>query len=226
MRWTNKLFLKNIVGIYDCGLFGWPPDIPFQCLNRIKTEPLRRLLRMWKTGELRIVKLTDEQRAHAAVDPAAFLPNTTLRAPSPPPPSADALRVVPLVLHPVDFHDLSQRPATESTPAVLTTTAPPKKRKRKQRCDIKRARKRRLRYGLGVKSPEYVYDAAVPEADDESELERAGMPFCEALSDDYVEEFPDVAAEDESESGSERWMVGERLEVDEDEDDDRACVEQ
>ncbi|RDX41109.1 hypothetical protein OH76DRAFT_1423309 [Lentinus brumalis] len=234
MRWTNKLFLKNIVGIYDCGLFGWPPDIPFQCLSRIKTEPLRKLLRLWNAGELRIAKLTDEQRAQAAVDPTAFLPNTTLRPPSPPPPAEHVLRVVPLVLHPVDFHDLSQRPADDpsgSAPAVLTTTVPSKKRKRKQRCDIKRARTRARRYGLGVKSPEYVYDAADPE----SGFERVAMPFCEALSDDYVEEFPGVVTEveddieqftepepeeDEIESASESWMLGERSEVDEMEDNE------
>ncbi|KAI0682497.1 hypothetical protein C8T65DRAFT_278051, partial [Cerioporus squamosus] len=227
----------------DCGLFGWPPDVPFQNLSGIKTKQLRRLLSLWNAGTLRIAKLTEEQRAQAAVDPTAFLPNTALRAPSPPPSPENAPRIVPLVLHPVDFHDLSQRPASASVssgsaPTVLTTTAPSKKRKRKQRCDTKRARKRRLRYGHGVKSAEYVYDAAVARLDDggQSGSEPALMPFREALSDDYIEEFSDVAMEvgDDSEeftepepeqendieSVSESCMLGERSEVDEVEDEE------
>ncbi|KAI0694482.1 hypothetical protein C8T65DRAFT_759387 [Cerioporus squamosus] len=58
MRWTNKLFLKVIVGIYDCGLFGWPPDVPFQNLSGMKTKQLRRLLSLWNAGTLRVAKLT------------------------------------------------------------------------------------------------------------------------------------------------------------------------
>ncbi|KAI0688523.1 hypothetical protein C8T65DRAFT_746545 [Cerioporus squamosus] len=84
MRWTNKLFLKVIVGIYDCGLFGWPPDVPFQNLSGMKTKQLRRLLSLWNAGTLRIAKLTDEQRAQAAADPTTILPNASLQAPSPP----------------------------------------------------------------------------------------------------------------------------------------------
>ncbi len=224
MRWTDDLFLSVIVGRLRCGLRGWPPEIPFQNLSDIgKTKPLKKLLTCWKDGTLCIFKLSDEERARAADDPRSFLPNPTLRASRSPRTHSDVedvVRVVPLVLHPVDFHELSQ-PSASSSPPALTTTARPPKRKRKQRSDIKLPRKRKMRNSTGVKSREYVYDT---DGDDEfiPDVKR----FREALSDDYVEEFPEVAVaeeveedieefteperepEDEIESATETWMLG------------------
>ncbi|RDX49529.1 hypothetical protein OH76DRAFT_537104 [Lentinus brumalis] len=226
MRWTDSLFLSVIVGKYRCGMRGWPPDIPFQNPGYFgKTEPLEILVDLWHKGTLRIVKLTDDECAQAAADPKSVLPNTTL-TPTPRPRAETPERVVPLVFHPFDFHELSQPSAastSSSTPLVLTTTARPPKRKRKQRCDTKLSRTRKLHYGRGVKSREYVYD-------EESGGEAADpnpKRFCEALSDDFVEEIPAAVAdvegedeieefteaepeqEDEIESASESWALGE-----------------
>ncbi len=230
MRWTDDLFMSVIVGIYCCGLKGWPQDIPFQNLSNIRSKSLAQLVEAWKNGTLRIVKLTEDERAQAIADPKSVLPNTTLR-PTPPPSPETRERVVPLVFHPADFHDLSQPSAAGTSTSALramTTTARPAKRKRKQRSDIKLARSRKLYYGRGVKSAEYVYEELSG-----GESEPDAKRFCEALSDDVVEEFPVEAAdevegevegdvedeieefsesegeEDAIESATESWMLGE-----------------
>ena len=197
MRWTDSLFLKVIVGVLGCGLEGWPRDIPFQNPSYFgKSTPLEKLVKLWKEGTLRIVKLSEEERARATQDPESFLPNTALRpalTPSPKP-ADEAVRVIPLVFHPADFHELSQPSSSADTsshtPLILTTTALPVKRKRKQRCDTKLARTRALYYGRGVKSQEYVYDA-----EDEDDLGPDPKRFREALSDNYIEEFPEAEVE-------------------------------
>lgn len=231
MRWTNSLFLSVIVGIYRCGMTGWPSHIPFQNLGLFgQAALLKELLDLWMKGTLRIVKLTDDECAQAAVNPESVLPNTTLQ-PTPPHPRTPETRVIPLVFHPVNLHELSQ-PSTartsESTsaPRVLTTTAPPPKRKRKQRCDTKLARTRtNLRYGRGVKSREYVYDG---ESGGESEPDPKCFRFCEALSDDVIEEFPAegaAAVESEVEDDIEEFTETEAKEEEEDEDEIESASE-
>ncbi|RDX52193.1 hypothetical protein OH76DRAFT_197062 [Lentinus brumalis] len=75
MSWAGRLFLRVIVVLCGCGLEGRPPDILFEQLSRRNTETLKLLLNRWKSGTLRIVKLTDEQCSEAAVDPYRFLPD-------------------------------------------------------------------------------------------------------------------------------------------------------
>ena len=56
---------------------GWPEDIPFNDLNRIKggVRPLRRLLTLVEKGTLKLVPATEEDRQNAHHDPESVIPN-------------------------------------------------------------------------------------------------------------------------------------------------------
>lgn len=226
MYYSESRYLSVVVDGLDCKFNGgWPREIPFMNPSDLKggVLPLRRLLSLWKTGVLRIVRVTDEDRRRAQHDRRTLLPNPSL-------PTRDKSKssnkhkphVVPLVFHPVDFHELSRPPGTKSAHSDALIACTPAKRPREQHGDFNRPRCRRVtgrrpRPGhRGVISPQYVYEAASDaEEDIESdgeEPEREYKRLRVALSDDYIEEYTDrVEAEAESddesiESDTESWL--------------------
>ncbi len=188
MRWTEAGFLDDVVFEHHCGVEHWPQRWPFKNLSSIKggCEPLREIRDALVSGELRIVKLTDEQLAEARANPESFLPNPTLRSGPDEPPRAETYHVIPLVLHPYDLspisNPLSSEPSSEVDPEPASEPGPssiasplirivsgPESVPRRQRRDIKKRRRRPVtnpddrpprRRRVGVQTAEYVYDPA------------------------------------------------------------------
>lgn len=213
MYYSESRYLSVVVDGLGCKFNNqWPGEIPFMNPSELKggVRPLRRLLGLWKTGVLQLVKVTDEDRKRAAHDPRSLLPNPSFPMRSK---TSDEHKpyVVPLVFHPVDFHELSRPTVAKSGTFNALIPSKPAKRPREQRGDFKRPRcrpvtgRRPRASQRGVISPLYVYEAASdPESDIESDPEEpAHKRLRAALSDDYVEEFTEVEAEPEAESDEE-----------------------
>ncbi len=56
---------------------GWPAHIPFDNLSYIPggDRPLEELKQLWKSGELRLVRATEQERERALYDPESVIPN-------------------------------------------------------------------------------------------------------------------------------------------------------
>nr|VWO97613.1 Uncharacterized protein [Ganoderma boninense] len=188
MPWTEAGFRDRMIFEYHCGVEGWPRRVPFKNLSSLKggCEPLLEIRDALVSGEMRIVKLTDEQLAAARADPDSFLPNPVLCSGPDDSVRAVTYRVIPLVLHPYDLSpisdpqpseppsELESEPGSEPSPSsvaspLIRVVSGREKAPRRQRKDIKKQRRRPVtnpegrpprRRRLGVQTAEYVYDPA------------------------------------------------------------------
>ena len=200
MEWTEDGYLTVVFGRlglkFNDG--GWPREIPFTNLSELGggVAPLRRLLALWKSGALKIVRVEPEDLERAARDPRSVLPNPgTFHAVHPADSATHTPRIIPRVLHPIDLHDMSHSSLSIAAPSpAVHITCKPEKRPRKERCDKNGVHRRpvtgkRPRPCLrGVRSTQYVYEAE-SDADCAGTVEGRGTKRLRvALSDEYVEE--------------------------------------
>ena len=173
MYYTERKFAEFVVCLYRCIVKGWPPDIPFANFSSLPggAGTLRRLRDLWESGELRLMRATDEDVLRAEQDPRSVFPNPVLL-----PRTAEqgpGAVVAPLTLHPADLTGLS----------VPSLSQPAPTQSRRQRHDIKKPRGRtgkaaeqppqhgshllvkRRRRRPGVLSPEYIWGSDVEESD-------------------------------------------------------------
>ena len=187
MYYTECKFAEFVVCLYRCIVKGWPPDIPFANFSSLPggAGTLRRLRDLWESGELRLMRATDEDVLRAEQDPRSVFPNPVL-LPRTSEPGPGAV-VAPLTLHPADLTVLSVPSLSQSAPT----------QSRRQRCDIKKPRGRsgkaaehganlpvkRRRRRPGVLSPEYIWDSDVEESDPISKRPKL------LLTDEFIANF-------------------------------------
>ncbi|KAI0819338.1 hypothetical protein BC628DRAFT_1413783 [Trametes gibbosa] len=75
MSWSRRSYMKNVVNRYRVRIEGWPhAEVPFRNLSDVSNlGKLERLLRGWKDGTIRFVRLSDEQHRAMLVDPTPWL---------------------------------------------------------------------------------------------------------------------------------------------------------
>ncbi|KAH9851438.1 hypothetical protein C2E23DRAFT_711362, partial [Lenzites betulinus] len=83
MSWSRRSYLKNVVSRYRIRIEGWPyVEVPFRNLSDVSNlGKLERLLRGWKDGTIRFVRLSEEQHRAMLADPTPWI--------GPAPPQAD-----------------------------------------------------------------------------------------------------------------------------------------
>ena len=196
MLWTPDGYIRVVIGKLHCKFNdGWPEEVPFANPSSLEggVTPLRRLLDLWKRGILKIVVVDAEDLERAKNNPSSMLPNAPPH--QNPSPHEAAPRAAPLVLHPVDFHDLSRPPLADTAAfGTLTTTAPVNQPRRTRRDQNKAHHRpvtgRRPRASLrGLRSAEYVYEALDEREAMEgtSRLEPQSKRLRVALTDEFVE---------------------------------------
>ncbi len=84
--WTTGTFSKRIVWKLGYTWAGWPAHIPFDNLSYIPggDRPLEELKQLWKSGQLRLVPATAEERERALYDPESVIPNARPEPAAPP----------------------------------------------------------------------------------------------------------------------------------------------
>ncbi|EIW62532.1 uncharacterized protein TRAVEDRAFT_26246 [Trametes versicolor FP-101664 SS1] len=75
MSWSRRSYMKNVVMRYRVRIEGWPyAEIPFRNLSDVPNlGKLEMLLRGWKDGSIRFVRITDEQYYIMAADPSPWI---------------------------------------------------------------------------------------------------------------------------------------------------------
>ncbi|CDO72254.1 hypothetical protein BN946_scf184970.g106 [Trametes cinnabarina] len=175
----------------------WPRDIPFMNLSDLRggVRILYRLRALWEAGSIRLEPATAEDLANAARDPRSVHPNPRLLSERPTP--SEGVVVAPLAFRPAgtELGFLGVHPTSTQRAAVVPILG---KRPRRQRADIKRARRRPVtnpndlplrRRKKGVTSTEYVLDevSEIEEFSDGDEPAGKRMKFL--CTDDPIEEF-------------------------------------
>ena len=110
--WTAEKFGRLVVWELGYKWAGWPANIPFQNLSDIPggAQPLKRLQKLWKSGELKLVPASGDERMRALHDPESVMPNPSL--PSHPRRSFDIIKRHNAQLHEL-AHQFSPAPNTE-----------------------------------------------------------------------------------------------------------------
>ncbi|CDO78190.1 hypothetical protein BN946_scf184691.g2 [Trametes cinnabarina] len=196
MRWTEDGYAQQVVLRHKLKIV-WPRDIPFMNLSDLRggvriLYPLRAL---WEAGSIRLEPATAEDLANAARDPRSVHPNPRLLSERPTP--SEGVVVAPLAFRPAgtELGFLGVHPTSTQRAAVVPILG---KRPRRQRADIKRARRRPVtnpndlplrRRKKGVTSTEYVLDevSEIEEFSDGDEPAGKRMKFL--CTDDPIEEF-------------------------------------
>ena len=80
--WTAEKFGRLVVWELGYKWAGWPADIPFRNLSHIPggAQPLMQLRALWKSGELKLVPASRDERTRALHDPESVMPNVSLDA--------------------------------------------------------------------------------------------------------------------------------------------------
>lgn len=147
MCWSTEKYAKYVLRRYGLKLIGWPEDIVFADLVRVRggLSTLRRLQWLWDQKILRFVPATDTDLENAAADPRSVLPGAsadvdsrletadvspatqyaTEFSPPAPPPTAKGRVLHPVNLNPVFTFPVDTMPGSQS---------------RRQRTDTKRKR--------------------------------------------------------------------------------------
>ncbi len=76
MFWTLEDYLDVVCGQYGYKLVGWPQHVTFANLSRIRggVDRLSHLLRLWETGRMRFVPLTDDEHHLLRTDAERLAP--------------------------------------------------------------------------------------------------------------------------------------------------------
>ncbi|KAL7282968.1 hypothetical protein ACG7TL_002386 [Trametes sanguinea] len=161
MRWTFDGYAKDIIIALGLKVDNWPKHIPFANLSNVGggVRTLGELLRRWYAQDpdiaIRLVPSTPEDRANAAADPLSVHPNRERFEPPTPVFSAEPLILYPRALHPGDLGTMGVHPTSTEPHAVERIHR--KKKRRRQRSDVKKHRGRRVKMltadGLPVVRP-------------------------------------------------------------------------